>query len=237
MSRKYFTDEQTKWLVDNFYAYKNYRELTNAFNEKFETNYIWAKNKYSPVERKCTRMGLSRKGTSYGFTPEEDAWLMEFAERYSSKWLSNHIEAVSGRKHSPEAIKMHVREWLDIHKGNGGVREDTVQTYKRPIGSICSQNSNHATRIKIRDTGDEKKDWYPYGRYIWEQYYGVKLPSNVQIIHVDGNNKNFDISNLYPVTHQEHAILTANRWHSKGEITKTGIAYAKLIMEMKGVRK
>lgn len=222
---KPFTEEQNKWLKDNFGC--SYKELTDKFNAKFGTNYKWTREGYNPVERRCKKMGLSRYNTSYGFTKEEDDWLRKYAPKYSSNWLSKNITNISGKKHSAEAIKMHVREWLDIHKGNGGVREDTVQTYKKPLGSICSWGTNRS-RIKIQDTGDDKKDWYPYGRYIYEQYYGVKLSKDVQVIHLDGDNTNYAINNLEPVTRSEHIILGRNGWHCKSEITRTGIKYAKL---------
>ena len=224
---KPFTDEQNNWLIDNYFKYSSYGDLTDAFNKQFNTNYTWTRNDYSPIERRCRRMGLKRYSTNYGFTKEEDAWLEEYAPRFSNKWLSQNISSVCNRSHSEDAIKYHIRENLNIHKGNGGVREDTVQTYKKPLGSLCSWGKRR-TRIKLYDTGDDSKDWYPYGRYIYEQHYGVKLPSNYQVIFLDGDYTNFEIKNLYAVNHSEHAILTANGWHSSGQITRTGAMWAKL---------
>ena len=224
---KPFTPDQNQWLANNIANYSSYAELTTAFNEQFGTNHKWTSRGYSPVERRCQKMGLRRNKSDYGFTKAEDEWLMEYAPRFSSQWLSDNIVNVCGRKHSSEAIKMHVREWLGVRKGNGGIREDTIQTYKKPIGSITSWGSSR-TRIKLKDTGDDRKDWYPYGRYIYEKHYGVKLSKGVQVIHLDGDNENFNINNLCAVTKKEHAILTANNWHSSGEITRTGAMWAKL---------
>ena len=228
---KPFTDEQNQWLKDNYGC--SYKELTERFNARFGTSYKWLKDGYSPIERRCRKMGLFRNKGAYGFTKEEDEWLKKYAERYSNHWLAENIEKVSGRKHTEEAIKMHIREWLGISKGNGGIREDTIQTYKKPLGSICSWGKTHV-RIKLYDTGDDKVDWYPYGRYIYEQFYNVKLPKNIQVIHLDGDNTNFAIENLLAISHQEHAILTANKWHKKGEVTKTGVYYAKVTIALKG---
>lgn len=228
---KPFTEEQNKWLTDNLSKYNSYAELTIAFNSQFGTEYTWKRDGYNPIERRCTRMGLRRYSTDYGFTKEEDDWLREYASKYSNKWLSKNIVSVSGRKHSEGAIKFHIREELDIRKGNGGVREDTIQTYKKPIGSIGPWGKR--MRIKIQDTGDDKKDWYSYGRYLYEQYYNVKLPEDYQVIHLDGDCTNFDIKNLCPVNHKEHAILTANDWHSSGELTRTGVMWARLSLLVK----
>lgn len=229
---KPFTEEQNNWLIDNLPKYSSYAELTTAFNSRFCTSYTWKRDGYNPIERRCTRMGLRRYSTSYGFTKEEDDWLKIYAPRFSNKWLAENIVSVSGRNHSENAIKTHIREWLGIRKGNGGIREDTTQTYKKPIGSLCSWGKKR-TRIKIQDTGDDKKDWYSYGRYLYEQYYNVKLPDDYQVIHLDGDYTNFDIKNLCPVNHKEHAILTANDWHSSGEITRTGVMWARLSLLVK----
>lgn len=231
---KPFTEEQNQWLADNLPNCSCYAELTTDFNQKFGTNYIWTRDGYNPIERRCKRIGLSKNKTDYGFTEEEDAWLREYAPRFSCKWLAENIVSVSGRKHSWKGIQVHTRNWLGIKKGNGGIREDTVQTCKKPIGSIASWGKQ--CRIKLQDTGDDKKDWYPYGRYVYEQHYGIKLPKEYQVIHLDGDKTNFEINNLYPVTHREHAILTANGWHSSGEITRTGAVWAKLSTLMKDIK-
>ena len=233
---KGFTEEQKEWLRNNVGC--KYEELTKKFNAKFGTNYQYEVRGYSPIERLCYRMGLNRYVTNYGYTDAENEWLLKYGARYSNHWLSEHIETISGYKHSEDSIKFHLRENLNIRKGSGGIREDTIQTYKRPIGSICSWKGRATTRIKLRDTGDEKIDWYPYGRYVYEQYYGVKLPSNLQVIHLDGNKTNFDIENLCAVSHEEHAILAINDWHGKGEITRTAIEYAKLriLLRERGIK-
>lgn len=41
-------------------------------------------------------------------------------------------------------------------------------------------------------------------RRIYEDYYNVRLPADIEIHHIDGNHDNNDISNLIPVTIQEH---------------------------------
>jgi hypothetical protein len=41
-------------------------------------------------------------------------------------------------------------------------------------------------------------------RRIYEDYYNVRLPSDIEIHHIDGNHNNNDITNLMPVTIQEH---------------------------------
>lgn len=39
---------------------------------------------------------------------------------------------------------------------------------------------------------------------IWEKYHGKKLPPDMEIHHIDGNNKNNDVNNLVAVTIKQH---------------------------------
>jgi hypothetical protein len=41
-------------------------------------------------------------------------------------------------------------------------------------------------------------------RRIYEDYYNIRLPSDIEIHHKDGNHNNNDISNLVAVSIQEH---------------------------------
>ena len=57
-----FSEEQIQWLKDNYGC--TYKELTDRFNERFGTNYTWSRDKYSPIERLCKRMGFALRGIS-----------------------------------------------------------------------------------------------------------------------------------------------------------------------------
>jgi len=46
---------------------------------------------------------------------------------------------------------------------------------------------------------------------IWQDYHGKKLPSNMEIHHIDGNNKNNDPKNLMAVTIEEHLKIHQNQ--------------------------
>jgi hypothetical protein len=41
-------------------------------------------------------------------------------------------------------------------------------------------------------------------RRIYEDYYNIRLPKDIEIHHIDGNHSNNEINNLKPVTIQEH---------------------------------
>lgn len=50
-------------------------------------------------------------------------------------------------------------------------------------------------------------------RRIYEDHNNIRLPSNIEIHHIDGNHSNNDISNLLPVTWEEHY----NIHHAQGD--------------------
>ena len=44
-------------------------------------------------------------------------------------------------------------------------------------------------------------------RLVFEDFYKIKLPSNIIIHHLDGNKQNNEIWNLIPLTNEEHSRL------------------------------
>ena len=62
------------------------------------------------------------------------------------------------------------------------------------------------------DSRDSKFDKKLLHRLIFEDFYGVKLPSEIIIHHIDKNKKNNCILNLEPMTRAEHNTL-----HNSGE--------------------
>ena len=47
-------------------------------------------------------------------------------------------------------------------------------------------------------------------RLIFEDFYNIKLPSNIEIHHDDGDKTNNEIWNLIPLTKSEHRLLHLN---------------------------
>lgn len=67
--KHHFTAEQEEWLRENYYLVSSYQELTELFNERFETG-----RKKSQIQDKCTK-NLQLKGmpnpTRYGNKDKE----------------------------------------------------------------------------------------------------------------------------------------------------------------------
>jgi hypothetical protein len=67
--------------------------------------------------------------------------------------------------------------------------------------TMNTQGYYHISSVK---EGNHNKKLH---RLIFEDFYKIKLPSNIVIHHEDGNRANNEIWNLIPMTSQEHASL------------------------------
>lgn len=82
--------------------------------------------------------------------------------------------------------------------------------------------------IKIKD-GCLNDNWILKHRYIYEQHYG-KIPEGYNVIFLDGNRKNINISNLKLVSKYEDLIMNNNKLFSTDKnITETGTIIANVI--------
>lgn len=79
------------------------------------------------------------------------------------------------------------------------------------------------------------KDKYMYKqRYIYEQYYNVKLTSDDYIIFLDQDRTNFNIDNLKRINRRESSIVANQKlFFKEPALTETGIEVAKLMIKAK----
>ena len=95
---------------------------------------------------------------------------------------------------------------------------------KIPIGTEIRRKDGRIA-IKISKDG-----WIYKHRYIYEQYYKVKLTSNDYIIFLDRNKNNFDISNLKRITINDNGIIGGYKMYSKNsELTELATVVAQII--------
>ena len=133
-----------------------------------------------------------------------------------------------------EINKNQLRQYL--HK-RGIKYKDYNVSKVRPMGDRLPIGSERIkpdgmTQIKI-----SKNKWEYKQRYIYEQYYNIKLTSDDYIIFLDQDRTNFDINNLMRVTRHESAILSNQKMFSKEpKVTETGIQVAKLIIKLKNMK-
>ena len=105
---------------------------------------------------------------------------------------------------------------------------------------------NEYNKDKLKDVGDtfiSKKDGYHYvkldngkwvrkHRYIYEQAHGIKLPSNVSVVFLDGDKNNLDIDNLKAVNMRTKLVAkNKHLFTSDKETTETGLLVSELILK------
>ena len=94
----------------------------------------------------------------------------------------------------------------------------------RPIGSERITKNGYI-EIKI----DDPNRWQLKHRYLYEQENG-KIPDGYNLIFLDGNKRNLNLSNLKLVSKAEDLIMNNNKlFTSNSELTKSGVLIARVI--------
>lgn len=135
-----------------------------------------------------------------------------------------HIPHNKGQKMDPEKYKKCAGTMFK--KGN-------IPHNHRPLGSERIDQDGFI-EIKI----EEPNKWMLKQRYIWEQTTGEKIPKGGIITFLDGDRRNFDISNLARITQNENCCLNKNKMRSKSaQITKTNINIVRLDSKIRELRR
>lgn len=214
-----YSSEEDQWLKNHFGLYSK-KELAENFNEEFNYNLS-----YNAIVHRTVRLGLISHPREHIYSDEENEWLKSHCEEYCYEELTELFNERFNRNIRPCTLANYCFSKLGISKPNKGCNM-YKDTNILQIGDISYQYGKK--KIKIAS-----QTYKPYGRYIMEQHIDRELLPNEKVIFLDGNNNNFDLSNLRIITRGESAILAHNKWSGKGEITEAGINYAKLKIALK----
>ena len=91
---------------------------------------------------------------------------------------------------------------LGLCYSNSEVARGEKHWRHRPVGSF--QEKKGYIRIKVA----EPNKWMQYQRYVWEQHHPGQSAEGKTVIFMDGNKRNFDISNLECVERAELSIMS-----------------------------
>lgn len=92
-----------------------------------------------------------------------------------------------------------------------------------PIGTIREEPSSGYLVIKIKSN-----KWIKYNRYLYEKAYG-SIPKGYSVIFLDGDNRNFDLSNLIAIPRDFVVYMNSNKIRSHDpEVTRTAIKWCEL---------
>lgn len=183
---KRFTKEQKDFLLEMLKD-KTPQEVCDLFYEKFNRQTCVG----SLINLKC-RYNKDRKSYSKCNLSEEQ-----------KKWLLNKIPY-----YSPIVIADMFKEKFNQDIKVGNIRN--LRFYSNNRGKYQRKIFDMRYRDKIKKplyneiTDNRGRDYVRVGnkkyqikrRYVWEQYYGRKIPKGYEVIFLDNDKTNYDIKNL-----------------------------------------
>ena len=230
---------------------KNKRYLKDA--ELTETNILITK-----VENTINSSINARHTRTFDvFTDEIKEFIYDHAKTLRLDELTDAVNKKFGGNYSKRQIK-NLRGRMGIKTGlprggkkgnkpwNTGLKYDekmkakttTFQSGNTPFNTApigTERFYDGCIQVKVTDEHhgkDYQKNWIPKARLVWEQYNGPLKESDI-IIHLDGDKRNLDISNLSCVSRAELIRMNKNhRYSEDGEITKAGVLVSKIEQEM-----
>ena len=122
----------------------------------------------------------------------------------SRRELAEEINKRFGREFTDKAVYAHCYEngiQLGLCYSNSDVQRGEKHWRHRPVGSF--QIKKDYVRIKVA----EPNHWMQYQRYVWEQHHPGQSAEGKSVIFMDGNKRNFDISNLECVERSELSVM------------------------------
>ena len=167
--------------------------------------------------------------------------LKELTEKFNKQFNFNLSEsAIESRKnklglHSGIVGGQFQKGHVPFNKGTKGLIKPNKTSFKKgnipanhkPIGSERISKDGYI-EIKIQD-GQLNKNWQLKHRYIYEKEYGP-IPDGSNIILLDGNRQNLELSNLKLVSKAEDLIMNKRQLFTNDkELTTTGTLIAKVI--------
>jgi len=156
-------------------------------------------------------------------------------KQVASSYTFNELLTIAQKKYKYNITKDMLMKYLSKRKirySDYNKKKVRVPANSLPIGSEYVKDDG-MTLIKIA-----QDKWMYKQRYIYEQYYKVKLNTNEYVIFLDGDRTNFNIKNLYKITNREASILGNMRLASRNkEITKLTLTLAKSIIAIKNLER
>lgn len=242
-----YSDEEEKWIIDNYDVYKNQRDLTRIYNQTFHKN-----KAISSINHKCVTLGLLK---DINYTEEQKKWLIDnydnylmvtdlaraFNEhfnckrniysicRYCSKrirkkefqysqqeieWLKANFEKYPTmreitnefNKVFPTRSVSGLRDYCNLKLGLKKIGKDY------PIGHT-KIDQRGTVWVKVR-RGSFRNNYERLNKLTWEKANG-KIPEGFRLVHLDGNYQNCALENLALVDH--HTQVKIRHFTVKGE--------------------
>ena len=200
------------------------KEIAEIINEKYGTGFS-----HHAILCRAHRKNLVKPHHDY--TKEQVEWLQlnapkntytELVELFNREFQTNMnyhtlkhycIDSLNIRGGTP--AKKGYRNWKNVPIGTERIMKD---------GRTIVKVSNLPT---TRETKNHSLNWMDKGRWVWEQHHG-KIPEKHNIVHLDENKSNYDISNLACVPVGIQAYVTTSFKETTPELKMCAIKSATL---------
>ena len=220
------------WLVSRYYPGCSIIDLCNEFNIVFNSNFT-----RSSIWHKLNRLlsdGVKRQNDRPSFRVRYNEQMIEYLKANIDNYTYQQLAANMSIK-----FKTNITASSVEHKASRlGIKKSIVIM----TDAKYAVYSSAFIKRKVRPLGYERFDgnyvlikiaepniWMPKHRYVWIETHGP-IPKNCNIIFLDGNRKNCDISNLCMVTNANLGYMNTNKLYVKGspELTKIGVDLARM---------
>lgn len=256
-----YSEAQSEYIRDNITG-RTLKELTQLFNERFETDLTCSQLR-SYVSNRKLKSGLKVKTIQpHQYTPDQVKFIRENISGITISELTKMFNMHFGLGLKYSQIKSYAsnnglkcginaffpKGHIPFNKGKKGLVLGGVETqFKKgemphnymPVGSerVRTPRTN---RISIGDYIDVKiadpNQWQAKHIFIWKQHNGP-VPKGHTVIFGDGDNRNFDLNNLILVSRRQLAILNKNRLiQNDADLTRTAVILADISLKI-GERK
>ena len=197
------------------------------------------------------------------YTQEERDFLRKFIPGHTLK----EIVAEYNKRFDDQITESRVKGYMANHKINNGLtgrfkkghipknkgthpptRGRMAETqYKKgnlphntkPIGYERTTKDGYIeVKVKMRPSAPNTNDNFKQKhRLVWEKEYGP-IPEGHVVIFLDGDKRNFEISNLALISRAEHAQMAKQGLRSAiPEVTKTGVLIAKVSIKRRNAKR
>ena len=242
----YYSSDELEFLKNNFLG-RTTQQLTDMFNKKFKTDLtqtqIFAKKKAlklksGVVTRFKKGAGSYPRGVGYQhrFTKKQIEFLkdnVELPNYLLTQKFNSHFNTDLNRRKIISAKERHNIKGAIPYgsKYITGFKKGNVPPSHRTVGSevvIKDKCGNCYTYVKVKDKQGRENIKVKH-RLIWENEHG-EIPKGYKVIFADGNQQNFELSNLILVSAGELAIMNAKHLITNDtDLTKIGHTLARLL--------
>lgn len=207
-----YTDKQKDWIKNNYKGIST-EELTNKFNEKFNTMLKQSQLKAFKDNHKL------RSGIWTIMTIEQDKWIRENVVGISCAELTDKFN----KKFNTNITLAQMKTYKDTHKlKNNIAQKDRIHPSMKPIGYEIKKSTGY-TYVKVA-----KATWMLKQRVMYEKYYGP-IPKGYTIIFANGDKEDFSKDNLIAIKKSVQQIASLQGLFCEDvEATKTGLLIAQV---------